>query len=202
MNRIKIMAVIFLLPIIALVGLGVDFGWKTTKDVVVIQDTLHLKNPTNGRDSTAAFPWCKALMISMRGGASADSFVKGAAANCDSFIVRAYLRGWTDKQRTQLLFQTPLWSYAAPFKMKKGPGKNVWVDKSDSTTRLVYSDRSFFPAYTAGTGTWDSTRVDLVDLKNQHLAQSEFAPYYDVIVLDSTAAKGWTGVVTITGVNR
>ncbi len=203
------------LLIVALIGWGAEY-WDRTSDTAfdVYTDTLGLVLGTNTRDSTGVIPGHTNYMVSMFPGQTAkDSFAYAP----DSTIVFVIMRGWADKQRTNLMWQKIVFN---PFKMKRRPWLRISppqgttnADNSDSATALYTTDRTtelFQAAWGVGTGTWDSTRIDLVKIINEvhALRAKEFAPWVDIVVDDSlvckgrTATPGWKGLVTVTGWNN
>lgn len=149
-------------------------------------------------DSTAAFPWNGNVMrIAIMPGYNDTTFFSQATARAlgDSYTCMFYIRGWTTSARKQLMFQTPLWSGSAPFKGVIRPRSNINSalvrTQVDSFSRTVVSTRDYAGAYTAGTGTWDSLRVDMVNLRNDGYQRIEWAPYYDIVKYDSVAKCGF-----------
>lgn len=194
------LSVAILAPLILLVGLSFTGFLDDPTDPTVKTDILVSSAGTSAQqiDSTALFKWAGTnIMITVGPGYNDTAFFSqaGARALGDSYTCMFYIRGWTDAKRTQLMWQVPLWSGAAPFKCTQRPYSNL--NKAlvrtnvDSFTKVFVSNRDLISAYTAGTGTWDSTRIDLVNIRNDGYNLIQWAPYMDVVKYDSVAKCGW-----------
>lgn len=193
-NTINMSVLILCLLVAGFTSLGVTY-WNRGDDPVyeVHEDTLSLVLGTNTRDSTAVFPGGKYMQIGLFPGQQYSGSTDSFAYHKDSTIVQVQVRGWADKKRTHLLWKQNVWT---TFNMQKSPKRHFYLDNSDSATARIYAYGSNpYAAYTAGTGTWDSTRIDLRTLQNEVFKTAlgvDMAPWIDVAVEDSVVPKGTT----------
>ncbi len=190
MNR-NLWVMIFCI-VIAFSGMGVTY-WNRGDDANfnVYESTLSLRLGTNQRDSTPVFPGGKYIQIGLYPGQTYTGSTDSFAYHKDSTIVQVQVRGWADKQRNHLMWKKTVFN---PFKMQKSPKRHFYLDNSDSATARVcaFGTNPYAP-YTAGTGSWDSTRIDLREIKNEiinNINNVDYAPYIDVAVEDSIVPRG------------
>ncbi len=202
--------------LIAAVFTGVEY-WNRGEDIQFVQLTDTLVGLT---DSTATFPWSARFMVTVGPGYNDTSYFSkaGGTRMADSNMVKFWLRGWTTKTRTQLMFMTPLWGSDRPFNAVTRPKSLLAIawgsggqTAIDSCTRIVLTDRSTLTvaqfaalgAAAAGTGivqsAVDSLRLASIALVNATI--SEFAPWYDIVKSDSVGKAGYNhrAKVTVTG---
>jgi len=175
-TNLVIMA-IFLVSSISLIGWGKAsiFGGRGGE----YEETLTI-TAAGGRDSTAVTPGSRHMTLSVLPGyttSDPDSF----SANKDSSDVDVYIRGWADKQRTHCMGSIQLFD---PFQLQMA----ATIGNSDSATKTVSMIGNLYAAETAGTGSWDSTRVHLTRISN--LQTTELWPWVDVMILDNDTLTG------------
>ena len=149
--------------------------WGVTGEYDIHVDTLTVSAAAE-RDSTSVWKGVTGLTISVLPGLTStdpDSFSQSR----DSTDVDIYVRGWTDGNRGLCMGQIQLWD---PFDLQilATPAKADSATKSVSFTSNLYT-------LAAGTGSWDSSRVELTVLENQGQVPETW-PFYDILIVGDT----------------
>ncbi len=149
--------------------------YNVYEDILVMPASLGA-----ARDSTPVWPCDREVTIAVLPGrvsTTPDSF----AANKDSVKVNIIARGWAGRNREHCLGQVNLWRPWLVSGGSRTDGSNA-----DSMYTVIDFSRKSLYTITAGTGTWDSARIELTSLKN--LTIDAMWPYIDIVIADSSAA--------------
>ncbi len=198
-KKVYLLLAVFLVPL--LFGLGVEMLWNTESGVKVYTDTLIATGTiaTSKQDSMSCFAWSPRYTVTIGPGyADARFFLRTLAQTLytDSICQRFYLRGFTTSSRNQCMFIEPLWSYAAPYRSCKKASAYTWKDESDaaadsSTLQLVSESKSVRL----------DGRITKADSTASHIGKVlaiPWAPYYDIVMIDSAAVTGKNCYVKVT----
>lgn len=159
---------------------GAYWGGDEKTGISTWSQLLTLRNSTNTRDSTAVHPSHRYMTVSILPGKTTttpDSF----HSNKDSTQVDVYIRFYNDRTRNNISSSIKLFDAMCCQTTKS--------TNSDSMNYPINFTNVTSTAYTAGTGSWDSTRIDLADLRNMMRIKS-LAPYFDVVLEDADTKVG------------
>jgi|GEM_PF-6706097 len=165
-------------------AVGAYWGADEVGGIKYWTQLLTLRNSTNTRDSTAVHPSHRYMTVSILPGkttSTPDSF----HSNKDSTQIDVFVRFWNDRSRNNISSVIKLVDAMSCQSVKY----TTTSTNADSMNFPVNFTNVAATTITAGTGTWDSTRIDLTDIRN-NLRIKALAPYFDVVIFDADTKVG------------
>lgn len=195
---------------VALVAFGCIFqkppetSWEVKRNYNQFISGVLTITTQQGADTSAVFEGSPNMTITLipYGTANYDSFHGGGADSCNVDVIVEGLSGPNGATANVIGYARVFnpWRLQSYGKVAQRDSAYRKIDTAlNDSTQSGYTLQQFFNDYTAGTGSWDSTRVDLVDIKNT--LNKPFWPYCRVIVKDNEkkTGKNWAGKVIVYG---
>lgn len=163
----------------------------------VYRETLGPISAAGGADTSQWIEGRRFMQVAFEPGYSATAFAPSVSV--DSNQVDVFVEGWTNKSGGSMLGSVQLFN---PFRATNAINTSA---ESDSFTKVIdfssgKSTSLGYSAYTAGTGSWDSTRVDLVHMKN--ILNDQMWPWVRFRIVDTDTKMGKNYTMKLVVISR